>query len=195
MRQHKRVKAYLSNLDELDQLMMNKIYQIDKTKGIIRSITLNKEAFDFSEELIKIRAEREALLSALGSKYPSTQKKGKRGGKKAKSGKRKDGLSTYDVTLQMYKAGMTPQSIASERGLAVSTIEGHLAKAVDTGKIKLSDFMIEEEISDILNAIDELPEQFGPKDLFVKLKGKYSYGQLRAVMNHKQLQSKLNETS
>lgn len=189
MRQHKRVKVYLNSLDELDQLMMKKIYQIDKTRGIIQSITHNREVFNFNEELIKIKAEREALLLSLANKYPPTLKKGKRGGSKSKSGKRKDGLSTYDVTLQMLHAGMTPQSIAKERGLVVGTIEGHLAKAVEAGKIKISDFMTEQEVNEISTAIDDLQEGFESKALFNKLGGKYSYGRLRAVINHRKLLS------
>jgi hypothetical protein len=64
----------------------------------------------------------------------------------------------------------------------VSTIEGHLAKAVETGRLEITAFIAPQEMAEIYAAIRELPESFASKDLFDKLKAKYSYGKLRAAM-------------
>jgi hypothetical protein len=45
-------------------------------------------------------------------------------------------------------------------------------------------------ITEISNAISQLPGEFSSKDLHTALNGKFGYGQLRAVMAHvKQLKS------
>jgi uncharacterized protein YpbB len=106
--------------------------------------------------------------------------------KKRPKGERKkkkdDERSTYDITLDLFKSGLTPEQIATERGLVVSTIESHLARAVETARLEITAFIPDAEREVIAAAIRELPDGFVSKELFDKLKGKYSYGKLRAVM-------------
>ncbi|MCI0614903.1 helix-turn-helix domain-containing protein [bacterium] len=83
---------------------------------------------------------------------------------------------------------MTPEAIAKERGLTLGTIESHLANAVGEKRISIFKFMSEEEVNEIQKAIAQLPaKEFSSKDLYEKLKGKYGYGKLRAVMVYRQL--------
>jgi hypothetical protein len=44
--------------------------------------------------------------------------------------------------------------------------------------------MDDQSVTEIANAIKELPKEFSSKDLYALLKGKFGYGQLRAVMAH-----------
>jgi hypothetical protein len=44
--------------------------------------------------------------------------------------------------------------------------------------------MSEETVSTIESCLKEMPEGFTSGDLFAKLRGRFSYGQVRAVMNH-----------
>lgn len=79
---------------------------------------------------------------------------------------------------------MDVEAIANERGLVPGTIEGHLAKAVATGRVGIHQFMSQQAVDEVSHAITELADGFSSKDLFIQLEGKYTYGQLRAVMNH-----------
>src|SRR3989337_4129742 len=101
--------------------------------------------------------------------------------------KKKDEPSTYDITVGLLESGLNLEAIAKKRDLARSTIEGHLAKAVEVKRISIYSFMSEEQVTAIDKAIKEMPEDFTSKDLFTYLKGEFSYSQLRAVMNRSSL--------
>ena len=79
---------------------------------------------------------------------------------------------------------MSVSQIAQERGLVTSTIEGHLAKAVAEERISIFKFMTEETVMMIITTKRQLAEEASSKELFDALKGKFSYGQLRAVMTY-----------
>jgi ATP-dependent DNA helicase PIF1 len=89
----------------------------------------------------------------------------------------------------MAERGMTVEDIAKERGLVTSTIEGHLSKGIESGRISIFKFMKEHDVETITTKLNEMPEGFGSAELYLKLKGKFSYGQLRAVMNHTGIKS------
>ena len=185
MKQHKRVKTYLNSLGELDQLFSKALEEVDKSQLLIEGILNGNQSFDFSE-LAKARlAERQRLLDEIKTQFPDTKK----GPGKKKGGRKKDGPSTYDITLLMWKEGKDIETIAKERELVPGTIEGHLAKAVQNGLIEIFDFIKKEEVKLISQAIEELPKDFASKDLFVKLDGKCSYAKLRAVMSYMQMKS------
>jgi len=185
MKQHKRVKTYVSQLAEIDQALSKKLEEVDKASLLVSGILNGEEKFNF-EPLNKQRAEeRTRLLTGIrketSSIEPSTKK---RKLAKVKKPKTKDGLSTYEITLQMLNNNMNVEQIAKERGLTIGTIEGHLAKAVEAGSISIYKFMDDQAVTEIANMISQLPNEFSSKDLFTALQGKFGYGQLRAVMAH-----------
>ena len=102
--------------------------------------------------------------------------------RKERKSKKEDKRTTYDITLEFLNNGLTVEQIAKERDLVVSTIETHLAKAVAEGKVDIFKFMPEETVMEIVNAHRQLPEGSTSKDLFDAMKGKFGYGQLKAVM-------------
>lgn len=59
-------------------------------------------------------------------------------------------------TLEFYKQGLSPEAIAQQRGLALTTIEGHLAGFVATGEVNVLDFVNEAQIAKVERAIEEL---------------------------------------
>lgn len=182
MRQHKRVKTYLSHLAELDQLLTRKLEELGKLPLLAEGIFQGKQEFEFAAIADESKKERARLLAELAKEFPSTKKSGKekRKGTKGKS----KGPSTYDITLQLLESGMDVEAIAKERGLVPGTIEGHLAKAVAAGRIGIHQIVMQEDVDAIANAVSDMNEGFTSKDLYEKLEGKYSYGKLRAVMNH-----------
>lgn len=190
-RQRKRVKGYLTSLRDLDILFSKKLEELDKLVHITESIFAGNEQFDFSEFAALRTSEREKMLdkirAAVEIKVPEgKRKKSERLSRKKNKEKEK---STYEVTLELFNSGMTVENIAKERGLAVGTIESHLAKHIETGRISIYSFMPKEDVGVILNEIGKMPQDFSLKDLFDKLEGRFSYGKLRAVMNHHTLHS------
>jgi uncharacterized protein YpbB len=172
-------------LVELDQFFSKKLEEVDKVMYLAESILNGVHQFDFSQLTVQRSSDRTKILDEIQETLGPIPPTGKRRKRKASGGKRKkDEPSTYDITLSLLESGMSVEDIAKERGLVVGTIEGHLAKAVEERKISIEKFMSNDDLTTILNAIKELPEGYSSKDLFDRLKGKFRYGQLRAVANH-----------
>ena len=56
---------------------------------------------------------------------------------------------TYLITKRMFDKGMTVEEIATERGLALSTIYGHIARFVEHGEYAATDFVDKEKCTEI----------------------------------------------
>jgi hypothetical protein len=190
MRYQKKVKSYLNDLVEVDQLLAKKTEQVDKANYLTHAILQGKEQFDFSEINKEREKRRYMLLEEVRSKVNTELKSEKKrlSIKKSASNKKSE-PSTYDVTLSMLENGMSVSEIAKERGLAVGTIEGHLGRAVAEKRISIFKFVSEEDVNIITTTLKEMPDNFTSKELFDKLKGKYGYGILRAVMIHSDIKS------
>jgi len=185
VKHQKRVKTYLAQLQEIDQLLSRKLMELHQAYLIVSQILNGTELFDLRAVRLSLETERLQLLKEINP-LP-VEKKIK---SKGKSGKKKnaDDKSTYDVTLEMFKSGMKSEDIAKERGFVLSTIEGHLAKAVETARLDIDAFMPQNEVTEIMHAMQELPESFVSKELYDKLNGKFGYGKLKAVMAHVKFQ-------
>jgi len=81
----------------------------------------------------------------------------------------------------LYRSGKNITEIAAERGLATTTIEGHLSHFVQTGEIDILEFVNEEKIPVIKDAVDSYgSERLSPlKEI---LGDDYSYGEIKAVI-------------
>ncbi len=183
MKQQKRVKTYLTQLGELDQALTKKLEEVDTTVLLTEGILQGQSKFDFSV-LTRQRVEERAAIhteiqSSLGDKSSRTRKR-----KKESKSKKKNCISTFDITLEMFNKGMTIDQIAKERELVTSTIEGHLGKAIEAKRLDISALVNEAELKEIIGVIEHLPIGFISKDLYDGLRGKYGYGKLRAVMSH-----------
>ncbi|MCW5910371.1 MAG: helix-turn-helix domain-containing protein [Cyclobacteriaceae bacterium] len=187
IKQQKRVKTYLAQLQEIDQLLSRKQAELYQAHLIVSQIINGAEQFDLRAIRQAWEAERLRIIKEINPLPPE---------KKTPSKKRKknpDDKSTYDVTLEMFKNGLRPGEIAKERGLVVGTIEGHLAKAVEQARLDILEFMPKEEVDEIAVAVKEFPGAFTSKELYDKLNGKYAYGKLRAVMAHVKAQAKAQD--
>jgi hypothetical protein len=183
----KRVKGYLTNLSDLDQLLVNKIQEVDKMVYLAEGILEGKDHFDFRDLIQKRSNERATLLEQIRKVTGTAPKPKKKKGKKNKKGPDPNEPSTHEITLRLLESGLSVDEIAKERGFAKGTIETHLAKAVESGKISVFDFVSEDSVAIICSAIKEMPEEFTSGELSFRLKGKYGYGELKAVMNHVKL--------
>jgi hypothetical protein len=177
MRSEKRVKGYLNDLGDLDQLISKKLEEVDKIFHLAEGILEGRQNFNFQPIKIARTEARSAMLESIV--------RTERPAKKAKKKKKVPGEpSTYDISIAMAERGMSIEDIAKERSLVKSTIEGHLAKGVETGRLVISKFMTDEAVEKITGTLREMPDEFFSSEVYSRLKGAYSYGQLRAVMAH-----------
>lgn len=90
---------------------------------------------------------------------------------------------TKNISLEMFRSGKDIATIAAERNLTVSTIEGHLAAFIESGEIDVSDVVPPHKIPVVLSAIKKAePKTLGT--LKSKLGNDYSYGEIKAVMSY-----------
>jgi hypothetical protein len=124
---------------------------------------------------IKLDAPQEA--SRLTTAAPEAAPKPKKG-------------DTYAITLAMHREGKSAAEIAAERGMAESTIEGHLIRFIGAGEIPLGDIVSPAQMEAIAAA---LKRHEGPGSLSavkLELGDEYTFGMIRAVASHLAAQKK-----
>ncbi|MDR1896232.1 MAG: helix-turn-helix domain-containing protein, partial [Prevotellaceae bacterium] len=92
--------------------------------------------------------------------------------------------ASFFITLEMFRKGMDMEDIAVERNLAQSTIEGHLTAFVKTGEILIHELMSEEKVKIIQPLVENFNEQSSLSEIKQKLGDEFSYGDIKAVINH-----------
>ncbi len=102
--------------------------------------------------------------------------------------KKKKSATTTDTkehTFQLFKEGKTIDEIAAKRDLKRSTIETHLGHFILKGELDISQIMDMEKVKEIESYfLETKSESF--KESFEHFGGRFSYGQLRLVVNHMQ---------
>ncbi len=92
------------------------------------------------------------------------------------------GENTYDISLKMFRGGMSVEEIAEEREFTPNTIETHLVRFIPTGEVKLTEMVAEEKIEPIREAILEMNAEQGITPIKEFLGEDFSYGEIRAVI-------------
>ena len=96
-----------------------------------------------------------------------------------------DKLSTSELSIKLFKLGLSVVEIAEYRKLQATTIYIHLADGIVKNELMLADVILitNEEISDIQIAIKALPDEFKNtlKPVFEQFNEQYSYEILRCV--------------
>lgn len=151
-----------------------------KVKQFLRQVRLFRNAIarkineirkaQYGEIVFDPNAEDIALIDLVGKK-------------KAEKG------ATFKETLAMLRQGMKAPEIAAKRGLVLGTIETHIAQLVKSGEIDIHECMDESRIAHILDAIRKTQAD-AIQPVKAALGSDYSYGEIRAVMNHLQLAEK-----
>jgi hypothetical protein len=95
------------------------------------------------------------------------------------------GSSTWE-TFALFQRGLDVQKIAEMRGLAKSTIEGHLLEAIRAGKLAVDALVHPEKIATISKAIITMGATKS-SELKVTLGDDYSFTEIRAVLFYVQL--------
>ena len=90
---------------------------------------------------------------------------------------------SHRESLRLYKEGKTIDEISTERSMAVTTIEGHLASFIPSGEVLVTDFVNEKDLAEIKAAIASLDtSQLTP--LKQHFEDKFSYTTLKMAVAH-----------
>ncbi len=95
--------------------------------------------------------------------------------------KKKQIGDTYRITKGLFDNGLSVEAIAKERGLAISTILGHLVHYVEEGTLKASQIISKEKYNEILEYFEST---FDPQINIARevLGPEYQYGEIKAVL-------------
>lgn len=95
----------------------------------------------------------------------------------------KTGLSSIEISYELFCNGKSVTEIANERQMAVSTIEGHLAHWVGTGDLDIEKLVEPKKIKSIIAAIEHLnTRQMNPIKAF--LSNEFTYSEIRFVIKY-----------
>jgi hypothetical protein len=87
-------------------------------------------------------------------------------------------VPSREITFNLFKEGKNIEEVAKERGLAGSTIESHLSSYIQTGELKIEDFMTTEKYEQIMAVIKDRGE-VSLTDLKPQLPADVTFGDLR----------------
>ena len=97
--------------------------------------------------------------------------------------------SSQRESYDLFKSGLNILEIATQRGYATTTIEGHLSEFILTGEIAITE-LIPEKRYQTLRKLMEKTKFEGLSDLRNKLKNKYTYGEMRLVTKDMEFRNK-----
>lgn len=166
-----KVRKYVTALKELYLLPQRKKQQLKQaiqiTEGLIKGINAT-DLLELVEEQKK-----SAAVQTIEETEKITTKPQKG--------------DSHKMSLQLFKEGKNIAEIAKLRGLALSTIEGHLASFVSSGEIDIKEIVPENKIGIILQALEELNMQTAATTpVKEKLGDEFSHGEIRAVFYYRE---------
>jgi transposase len=93
------------------------------------------------------------------------------------------GLNSQETSFELFKNGKSISEIASERGMAVSTIEGHLAYFVGTGQIPIDQLVESKKREKILEFLKK-KKTHALNEIKAALGKEFSYAEIKFVLKH-----------
>ncbi|TVR80882.1 MAG: helicase [Chitinophagaceae bacterium] len=164
-----RVKSYLNELKELDAVFYKQHQSVHKALSMCKTISTNHQPDNESIHTRELDENR------------------KKSEVKIKSGKPKKGESR-ELSFNLYKSNNSIEETAKERGLAITTIEGHLSYYVSEGKLDVLDFLSKEKLNNILKASETLETEM-LNEIKQHLGDEYTYTDLRFAIAYKKTAS------
>nr|WP_320189732.1 helix-turn-helix domain-containing protein [uncultured Desulfobacter sp.] len=99
--------------------------------------------------------------------------------------------NTRDISLMMFKDGLSVDKIAEERGLAATTIQGHLCSFVAKGELAVDQLVEDKEKQAAIAAVVDSDKNLS--QMKEELGDDYSYGEIRAVVAHLEHLESMND--
>ncbi|HRP39064.1 MAG TPA: helix-turn-helix domain-containing protein [Chitinophagales bacterium] len=164
----KTTKTYAEELDDLDSMLMNQLRLMHQCESLASTVLNNQTQKD--DNLDKFDTSWRTALAQITVEAPQKPEK-----------KKKEKGETYRTTLALYKEGKLIEEIAQERNLGITTIEGHFARLIEQGEIKILKVMSYERWSEIKHSIEE-NQGLSNKELHTQLQEKFSFGEIKMVI-------------
>jgi ATP-dependent DNA helicase RecQ len=177
-----KVPSYVVGADKL--LMDLSQYAPQNTDELILISGIGKrKAEQYGEKILELIAQHQPAKASRKDLEKSIQESEAQGTSSAHALKG----DTVQCTLDLFKQGLSVESIAEERELAITTIHSHLSKSIELGELSFSDVvdLSEEQEAKIVVALQNKGGE-GLKAVFEQLEGKVEYHMIRYV------QAKLN---
>lgn len=139
-----------------------------------------RTAAKYGEALVKLVAAYRQKHGITEVELPPTPAAGENG--EGKGGK-PPRTNTRQISLDMFEEGLSIERIAEERGLVVSTVEGHLAEFVRSGELDINRLLLPEKQKAIAEKLGEFEDE-GFKEIKLALGDGYTYGEIRMMHAH-----------
>lgn len=156
----KQTKKYVKDLGNLLILFTRKKEQLNNAVIIVEALNTSKKLQD--------------VLSLVDKKITIAAEQETKGGKPAKG-------ETYNITLEMFKSGKSVADIAAARGLAITTIEGHLCRYITTGEVDVLDLIENDKLNNIVEAIT-LSKETNASIIKEKVGTAFSYSEIKITL-------------
>jgi len=88
--------------------------------------------------------------------------------------------NTKEVSLKLFKSGLSIFEIAKERGFVSTTIEGHLAHFIPTGEVKITDIMPKKKYLELKKVMKSKTFE-SLTDIKNQIDDKFTYSEIRLV--------------
>ncbi|MBL7917809.1 MAG: helix-turn-helix domain-containing protein, partial [Bacteroidia bacterium] len=173
LQEEKKTKQFITELMKLELLVYEQIKKINKSAVLFNSL-INGEEFT-KEKYSKIIDSSERMQELSPTNKTSPPDKKQKGVKKEKG-------ATQKMSFEMYQQGLTIEEIAKERSMALTTIEGHLAKYVKEGLLSVNEFVSEIKLKVIFQVIEKLQTE-SAKTIKENLDDSYTYGEIRFALS------------
>ncbi|MBN2034855.1 MAG: helix-turn-helix domain-containing protein [Deltaproteobacteria bacterium] len=92
-------------------------------------------------------------------------------------------VDTRKITFELFEKGLTLSQIAEERGLVLSTVEGHMAHLVETGKVAINLLLSPEKLQTIEQELSRMQGKL-LGEIKRALGSGVSYGEIKLVQAH-----------
>jgi len=189
LRRVKKTKQYSEELIELDELLTSAILKLKKARILIEAIVAGREVTKeviSNDEIKNYKIAKLAALSHERRQSPSLLDlddddddeyipilKSKKAPKE-----KKEKISTYEQTLELFKAGKSKEEIAQIRQYSPQTIISHFVQLIKAEKMELEDVMDQKRISELADyfadfegtSLSPLKDQLGDKVTWDELK-------------------------
>lgn len=150
------------HIEQISLIKKSKSY-LRQTEFLLAEIIHKTKSFNE----LKINNENIITVDFTGAEKKSKPKKGE----------------TFEYTFRLFKEGKSIQEIAEIRELVISTIESHLARFVNEGRLDIIEVLGEERINKLEPFFETMPESIS--ELKLKIPFETSYSELRLMKNYK----------
>ncbi|MCC5929091.1 MAG: AAA family ATPase [Cyclobacteriaceae bacterium] len=166
-----KVKQYLKDLESLYNLFKVKKLKIAHAGYILQDLMGKTSREVLIEQIAQEKSKDNAIPAEAKEKKP----------KKVKG-------ETKKISLNLLKEGKTVEEIATLRGLATGTIQGHLLSFLESGEVTLQNIVADDKISEIQAMLKKLSADTATGLIREALGTTYNYAEINAVKEYNRLQ-------